>query len=326
MTISTVERLSEAYLAGKDLTIPTAGVEIARFTSIMKNWEEASLTLQGATDAETLANIQWWLDDFEFTYRKGMLSVNLNGGYAGYFMANEVMENVIDKASFLEVYQTRIRALTDKDFTRAYMLERGLAERFGNNYKEFYKLYDDFVKEGTQLGFSLQDISRRFMGTEIFKDNIYLTPISQQNIDRVSKGLAPIRWKPSAYTSMYASTRSAEMQDIITGEEMDSLGMDIVQVSSHNTTTPICQQYEGKFYSRYGQTPGLSQLPIPPPFHPNCRHILLPISPRESTKSMQRVNSIRNTRLSKQSKSWTASDRKAIKKQTDYIKIERVGS
>lgn len=52
------------------------------------------------------------------------------------------------------------------------------------------------------------------------------------------------------------------------------VGADLVQVSSHNTDTPLCQEFEGKIYSISGKDPDFPALEEIPPFHPNCLHSL----------------------------------------------------
>ena len=54
-----------------------------------------------------------------------------------------------------------------------------------------------------------------------------------------------------------------------------TLGSDLVQVSSHNTTCDICAQYEGKIYSINGVSKDFPRLEEEPPYHPNCRHLLI---------------------------------------------------
>ncbi len=55
------------------------------------------------------------------------------------------------------------------------------------------------------------------------------------------------------------------------------LGGDLVTISVHANSCPICLPFQGKTYSLTGQTAGFGILPdeARPPIHPNCRHVLM---------------------------------------------------
>jgi hypothetical protein len=58
--------------------------------------------------------------------------------------------------------------------------------------------------------------------------------------------------------------------------QANNYGTDLVQVSSHNTTTKICMPYEGKVYSISGKDKRFPPLMNTPPYHPNCLHLIFP--------------------------------------------------
>jgi len=80
------------------------------------------------------------------------------------------------------------------------------------------------------------------------------------------------RYKFKTYSELIARTRSREVQSTAVINTAMGTDNDLVQVSSHNTTTEICQQYEGKIYSISGKDRDFSGLIETPPFHPNCQH------------------------------------------------------
>jgi hypothetical protein len=129
------------------------------------------------------------------------------------------------------------------------------------------------------------------------------------------------KWEPNAYVNMYSRTESGNIEVDTTLHEMDTLDMDIVKVSSHNTKTPICQQYEGRYLSKNGLTPELPVLTVKPRFHPNCLHRLLPAT--DYKRSMSNTNRHRDKKLVSQKKQWSKGDKKTVKKQEKYIKINR---
>jgi hypothetical protein len=83
-------------------------------------------------------------------------------------------------------------------------------------------------------------------------------------------------YKPRYYAELVTRTKFHETQANGAVFTATNYGTDLVRVSSHNTTTEICQAYEGKVFSISGKTPGFSFLDQLPPFHPNCLHLLFP--------------------------------------------------
>jgi hypothetical protein len=91
-------------------------------------------------------------------------------------------------------------------------------------------------------------------------------------------------FEPDYYAELVARTRSREAQTLGTVNMTLEYGVDLVQVSSHNTLTPICKPHEGKVYSITGSTPGYERLTDEnkPSFHPNCWHVITPYIPHET--------------------------------------------
>lgn len=86
------------------------------------------------------------------------------------------------------------------------------------------------------------------------------------------------RFQMRHYSMMVARTEMRASQSMSTITSCRQYGNDLVEVSDHQTTTEICQEFEGNTYSLDAKTPGYTQLPVAPPFHPNCQHFLIPTS------------------------------------------------
>jgi len=84
------------------------------------------------------------------------------------------------------------------------------------------------------------------------------------------------QWTLQQYTTMLARTHNIRANTEATVNRTLEYGIDIVEVSDHGTETPLCQQYEGNIYSLTGKSENYEKLPETPPFHPNCKHTLLP--------------------------------------------------
>ena len=80
------------------------------------------------------------------------------------------------------------------------------------------------------------------------------------------------RYKFETYSELIVRTRTREVQSTATINTAIGTGNDLIQVSSHNTTTEICIQFEGKIYSLSGKDPDFPIVIDTPPFHPNCIH------------------------------------------------------
>lgn len=84
-----------------------------------------------------------------------------------------------------------------------------------------------------------------------------------------------------AYAEMVARSTYAEIVNTATVDEMVEVGGDLVQMSDHASTCPICALYEGRVYSINGKTKGYPRLEKVfsggyANIHPNCIHTLTP--------------------------------------------------
>lgn len=111
--------------------------------------------------------------------------------------------------------------------------------------------------------------------TEVLNE---LRPETKQWRDTVLQGkLVEVNGKhfqPEYYAELVARTKFHEVQSLATLDVADNVGSDLVIVSNHNTTTPMCQEHEGQVYSVSGTHPDYPPLTDSPPFHPNCLHTL----------------------------------------------------
>ena len=86
-------------------------------------------------------------------------------------------------------------------------------------------------------------------------------------------------YDPRKYAKMVTRTMTAEAQTAGTVNRVLDAGHDLVMITSHGAKDG-CGYYEGKVFSVGGTSdkyPGLNELPNGgPPFHPNCRHTLVP--------------------------------------------------
>lgn len=84
------------------------------------------------------------------------------------------------------------------------------------------------------------------------------------------------RWHLEAYSELIARTRLTEAASEGALNFMKAAAIDLVRISDHGRTDPICDAFAGKVYSISGRSRRFPRLQRRPPFHPNCRHIILP--------------------------------------------------
>ena len=84
------------------------------------------------------------------------------------------------------------------------------------------------------------------------------------------------KYTTNYYAEMVARVKFHEAQAHATLLTCNNYNTDLVQISSHNTTTAICSYYEGKIFSVSGKDTRFPILDMTPPFHPNCLHLMYP--------------------------------------------------
>lgn len=83
-------------------------------------------------------------------------------------------------------------------------------------------------------------------------------------------------WTLDRYSEMLARTHLIKANTEAAVNRAIEFEVDIMEVSDHGTEDELCGQYEGKIYSLSGKSTEYPRLPEFPPFHPNCKHTLLP--------------------------------------------------
>lgn len=105
----------------------------------------------------------------------------------------------------------------------------------------------------------------------------------------VDQGLNGIRDKRGrmisldAYAATVARSTTREATNTATINHLKALDYDLVKMSSHATTCPVCAVLQGRVYSLTGNTHGYPVLTRAfgshANIHPNCRHVLTPYIP-----------------------------------------------
>ena len=85
------------------------------------------------------------------------------------------------------------------------------------------------------------------------------------------------QWTLERYAEMLTRTHLIKANTEATTNRVAQFGVDIVEVSTHGADDDICAPEEGQLYSISGNSANYPPLDgHEPPFHPNCKHTLLP--------------------------------------------------
>ena len=84
------------------------------------------------------------------------------------------------------------------------------------------------------------------------------------------------KFKPRYYSELVARTKFHDAHSEAALSEARNYDTDLMQISSHNTTTRLCMDFEGKIFSVSGKDPRFPPLTDTPPYHPNCLHLMFP--------------------------------------------------
>lgn len=131
------------------------------------------------------------------------------------------------------------------------------------------KQINQAIEEGFETTNTWTGVKNRLLLSELQKIQ------SGQIITITNKNGKQINYDAKKYAELVTRTRIRESETNATIHTALTLGSDLVQVSSHNTTCDICAPYEGKIFSIGGVSKDFPKLEENPPFHPNCRHLLI---------------------------------------------------
>lgn len=87
--------------------------------------------------------------------------------------------------------------------------------------------------------------------------------------------------KLEVYAETVARTTTRESTNLATINQMQAIGEDLVQMTNHSSSCPVCAVYEGRVYSISGKSKTYPSLDIPfsgdyANIHPRCSHSLTP--------------------------------------------------
>jgi hypothetical protein len=127
---------------------------------------------------------------------------------------------------------------------------------------------------------TLQAFSRALRPHTAVRTRARLAKLGEGKVLRLETRRGPIHMRAEAYAHLRARTDGAGAQTRGTIDQCLAFGVNLVRISWHNTSTPICKPHERQVYSLTGEHPRFPPLASTPrggaPFHDFCIHGVLP--------------------------------------------------
>lgn len=131
-------------------------------------------------------------------------------------------------------------------------------------------VFDSNLNKAVEEGF--EQAGNIYGSQKATRNELLKKSLDGKYITVVNKNGKPTQWGINTYSDLVARTK---LQDTLSDAVVNTalaVGSDLIQVSSHNTTTEICQQYEGKIFSLSGKDKDFPVADNIPAYHPNCKH------------------------------------------------------
>jgi hypothetical protein len=107
--------------------------------------------------------------------------------------------------------------------------------------------------------------------------NLVNTMLNSRFVQVIDKNGVARNYKNKYYAEMVNRTKWHEAQSAAVRGVAANYDTDLIRVSAHNTTTEICQQYEGKVMSLTGKNKDFPIADQVSPYHISCLHFITPI-------------------------------------------------
>lgn len=167
-----------------------------------------------------------------------------------------------------------VSALT-ADAIRDFQLASSLGEKNVSRYlSSAQKTTNELWLAGENItgGNMLTSMSKTPAGKKLVK-----TMSNSRFVQIVDKNGKTRNYTNKYYAEMVHRVKWHEAQSAAVRGVAANYNTDLIRVSAHNTTTEICQQYEGKVMSISGKSKEFPVADQVPPYHVNCLHFITPI-------------------------------------------------
>jgi len=235
-------------------------------------WNTIKVEMNKIYTEMNTAFANWSKQNIPLKYKNSLRAINARISTSKNIL-NKASKNIyklINSNASSQIMQSLYRSAVDS-FSQGLLLGR----------KNMYDLIR--ITQQTLINESLIDITVA-AGFELGDLRIAANAISGQLWDKLLDAVdnqqfvqaGPFKYTPEYYAELVARTKFHDAQSSAALMQASNYGTDLIQVSTHNTTTEICQQYEGKIYSISGKDKRFPILRQVSPYHPNCLHLMFP--------------------------------------------------
>ena len=162
---------------------------------------------------------------------------------------------------------------------------RDFTDQYINAVRNSLKALSDLPVEVAELDFRkmvdsvIADTVKKKMGVNFAKKNI-LTSLLNVVDDASFVFVNGRNYDINYYTDMVARTELAKTYNQAHLATFKEFGDDLVKMSTHAGSCPICSPFQGIIYSLSGENKDYEAYPPDAhlPIHPNCGHTLLPVT------------------------------------------------
>lgn len=176
----------------------------------------------------------------------------------------KAQELVLTRTEFGQIHKEAIETLVED----AYL-------DFANGIEGVKRAGREFISEMVKRKINERIVVGAIKGEGVYKIKREVKKLVENRgftalIDRGGK-----RWKIDRYAEMLVRTHIIKANNAGLVNRLLENGVELVEMSRHSSSCPICEPYEGRVFTltgndkRHGKAPDL-------PIHPNCRHSFLP--------------------------------------------------
>ena len=249
-----VEKLIKVYQEAQEELIKTIANKVEKGRSV-SFYRGLLKDVQAQLKELAEYSAEWAKENVKAAYQEGINN------------ANTVFEKVMPVSdAFSKIHTAAVEVLvqdTIDDFYEALNSSYSSIERIVRN------ITTNAVINKLTTGKTLRDIKSMIISDLADEGIVYV---------ETAKGR---RMNVTSYASLLARSRTREATNTATMNQIKDLGYDLVKISEHRTSCPLCGVLQGRVYSVSGNDkryPPISVAFTGPyaNIHPNCAHVIMP--------------------------------------------------
>lgn len=206
--------------------------------------------------------------------------VKASDAFMAGFIASVYKSSITDTEAVIEAFKAdMVRAIDNKNLHNEAVeilvntINNDVRTGVGVVYKNIATLVDKIVIDNVSESFTMKsiDLVKETIKQGLIDNKIF--SITYKNGRRVAI---------ESYSEMCARSITRETTNKAMVNVMDSNGFDLVRITTHSPTCPICEMYQGRIYTtnpKRTDYPYLYATAFKSGYnnlHPNCKHVIVP--------------------------------------------------